>query len=224
MTGLRDTRTWSSLGRRVDQDHVRQGLPTPLAANGFWSRTIDDGERRARPTRTWGEPAPVSCGPRQRRPRLVAGPALQRMDPALVNLRPFIAAGRAHQVLVAGDAGAVNVEVEPGIGEAQVPIEAIGRRTGVPASLAIVGPVTDRAGGTPSSVATARTSRQCLLTHAGKPVTSMSEATGLPGDGIDTGGAGSESPGRRPLRPAPVPTSLRRADGPGGETRHAGRP
>jgi hypothetical protein len=101
-----------------------------------------------------------------------------------MKLWPFIAAGWAHQVLVAGDAGAVNAEVEPSFGEIEVPVEAIGRRIGVPASLAIVGPVTDGAGGTPSAVATARTSRKCLLTHASKPFTSTSGATGLPGDGI----------------------------------------
>ncbi len=98
-----------------------------------------------------------------------------------VNLGPFIAARRAHHVLITGQAGAVDEEVEPGVGEAQVLVEAVGGRIAVPACLAIVGPVTDRAGATPGSIAAAETSRHCLLTHAGKPSTSIGEATGLPG-------------------------------------------
>src|SRR2546430_17714093 len=99
-----------------------------------------------------------------------------------LNLGPFIAAGWAHEVLVAGKAGAVDAEVEAGVDEAEVPVEAVGGHVGVPASWAIVGPVTDRAGGTPGSVSAAGTSRHCLLTHAGKPSTSAGPATGLPGD------------------------------------------
>ena len=98
-----------------------------------------------------------------------------------VNLGPFIAARWAHHVLIAGQAGAVDAEVEPGVGEAQVLVEAVGGRIAVPACLAIVGPVADRAGATPGSIAAAGTSRRCLLTHAGKPSTSIIEATGLPG-------------------------------------------
>jgi hypothetical protein len=99
-----------------------------------------------------------------------------------LRLRPFVAAGWAHQVLVAGGAGAVDAEVEPGVGEAEVSIEAIGRRTRVPASLAIVGPKTYRAGATPSPVAAARTSSQRLLIHAGKSFTSTNDPIVRPGD------------------------------------------
>jgi hypothetical protein len=84
-------------------------------------------------------------------------------------------AGWADQVLVAAVAGTVDAEVEPGLGEAEVPIQAIGRRIGMPASLA-VNPVTDRASAAPGSVATARTSGQCRLTHGGKSVTFQYEA------------------------------------------------
>jgi hypothetical protein len=117
---------------------------------------------------------------------LLAGPAPRHQNHA-VKLRPFIGAGWAHQVSVAGGAGAVDVEVEPGFGESEVAVEGIGRRVAVPASLTVVGPVADRAGGTASSVATARTSRQCLLTHAGKPSTSTSQATGLSADATISG-------------------------------------
>ena len=102
----------------------------------------------------------------------VARSASQRIDRAAVKLRPLIAARWAHQVLVSGKAGAVDTEVEPGLGEAEIPIKAVGGRTRVPASLAIIGPITDRARATPGPIATTRTSRQHLLTHAGKSVTS----------------------------------------------------
>jgi hypothetical protein len=83
-----------------------------------------------------------------------------------VRLRPLLGAGWANQVLVAGEARAVDAEVEPGIGEAEVPVQAVGESVGVPAFLAVVSPVADRAGGTSSSIATACTSRRCLLNHA----------------------------------------------------------
>jgi hypothetical protein len=133
-------------------------------ANGFLPRTIDDFEHQARRTGTCVLPLPSG----DRRPRLVtSNHRFHWVHRAAVELRLFIAAGWADQVLVAGEAGAVDAEVEAGIGEAEFLVEAIGGRTGVPASLTIVGPVTDRAGATPGPVTAARTSREQLLIHAG---------------------------------------------------------
>jgi len=107
-----------------------------------------------------------------------------RETPERLRLRPFLAAGRAYQVAVTGRAGAVDTEIEPTVGEAHVPVDAAPHRDRRHIALTVVGPVTNRARGTPRSVATTGTPRQCSLTHASNPFTSKGGApTAVPTTG-----------------------------------------
>src|SRR6185312_2749721 len=95
--------------------------------------------------------------PPWQRLELPATPYLEYSDRAAMELRPFVAAGRPHHVLITALAGAVDAEVETGIGEVELDIDAVGGRVGGSASLAPISPVTHRTSATPRSVAAART-------------------------------------------------------------------
>jgi hypothetical protein len=99
-------------------------------------------------------------------------------------LRPLVVAWWPHKVSVAGCTGAVDAEVQPSLGKAQVPVEAARHRDRWHVALTIVGPVTDRAGGAPCSVPAAGTPWHCLLTHACNPFTSKGVPTVASNDRI----------------------------------------